>query len=125
MKGHVLIIEDNLETRELYRLALDGNGVDVHSCISAAEALDRLQTNPVGLPNLILCDYMMPGMDGGDFVQQIRRNTLWKQIRVILVSGIDNLKAVATSCGADDYLQKPFGLDELEAIVRNHLAQRA
>lgn len=123
LQRRVLIIEDNSETRDLYTLALNGNDVDVRACISATEALKYLKT--AHRPDLILCDYMMPEMDGATFIREIRQNEQWKQICVILVSGLDDLDRVAKECGANGFLKKPFGLDELEELVLHHLQDPA
>lgn len=115
----VMLIEDSRDTRELYQLALEGNGFDLECYGNATDALARIEAGYV--PNLVLCDLRMPGLSGDQFITILRDNPSWAHVRVIVVSGIDDLKKRADEMGADDYLKKPFDLERLETTVNDHI----
>lgn len=123
----ILIVEDHADMQNFlrtglapyYRVAVAGNG---------QEACSRLE-NAGKLPDLILSDLMMPVMDGYQLLETIRKHPVWRTIPVIVLTARtgrdDRLRAF--HIGVDDYLLKPFGLEELlvhvENALRNHAAR--
>ena len=111
-----LIIEDDLDSQIIYRYALKEENFKVDAVSSGLSALKFLKENPV--PDLILLDYSMPGMTGQEFMAKLRENPEWDTIRVILVSGWDDIKSKSIQVGADGFIKKPFSKtrlhDELE-----------
>ena len=118
MANTILILEDNVDTRDLYKLALETEGHKVELAGGGGEALTYLQNNPA--PELILLDLSMPGMGGAEFVDRLKGNADWKNIKVVVISGWDNLQNKAAELGAVGYLKKPFDLSKLYSEVEKH-----
>ena len=117
----ILVIDDEEALRQLGRAVLTGEGYDVVDAENAETGLDNARKH---LPQLILCDVNLPGMDGYQFVEQLRKDPLTTAIPVILMTGVmRDYSSVrhAMGVGADDYLLKPFSVDELLVAVRMRL----
>jgi CheY-like chemotaxis protein len=115
----VLVVEDDLDTREMIGRFLELEGFAVQFAANGRQALERLFE---GLPAcVILLDLMMPIMDGWEFRQRQIRAAELAQIPVIVVSavGIDRIRQIH----ADDYLSKPIDLDELLQRVSRYCAR--
>ncbi|MDR1786174.1 MAG: response regulator transcription factor [Spirochaetaceae bacterium] len=114
MKGDVLIIEDVRELSELVSLYLTKEGLDVQAVESAEEGLVMLETRQ---PDLIILDLNLPGMDGFEFLQTLRRRS---GIPVIIVSARNSDEDLISgfSTGADEFVTKPFSPRVLAARVR-------
>src|SRR4029078_6329583 len=121
-RPQVLIIDDETGSRESMALAIEKAGLPVRTFDDARRALDFLEANPG--PNLALCDLRMPGMDGIEFLQQVRGRNY--DIGVILVTAFGSIESAveAMRVGADDYLTKPVALFELRKRVANLLENR-
>ena len=118
----LLLIDDDLNLILLIQDYLEFQGYEVVTADNGQEALDILQKQ---LPDLIICDIMMPEMDGYQLVQQIRQDNRINWIPVIFLSAkgqtTDRVKGLNT--GADVYLVKPFEPEELVAQVESSLKQ--
>jgi len=110
----VLVIEDEPQMRRFIRASLDAHGYQVGEAATAAEALALATSRN---PDVILMDLGLPDMDGIDLTRRLRE---WSRIPVIVISarGREADKVSALDAGADDYLTKPFGVDELLARIR-------
>ncbi len=110
----VLVVEDETQMRKFIRASLSSHGYQILEAGSAIEAL-RLATS--NSPGLILMDLGLPDGDGIELTKQIRE---WSQVPIIVISarGREDDKVVALDAGADDYLTKPFGVNELLARMR-------
>lgn len=110
----VLIVDDEPQIRRALRTALGGHGYEVELAEDGEVALDALALR---LPDLVLVDLAMPRIDGLEVVRQTRG---WSQVPIIVLSarGEERDKVAALDLGADDYLTKPFGMEELLARVR-------
>jgi two-component system CheB/CheR fusion protein len=119
LKGeHVLLVDDDQETVETFRLLLEMEGATVAIATSGEDALDTLGKVK---PTLILSDLGMPGMSGLDFIEAVRRRPEFNSIKAIALSGFGRLSDVeeATEAGFDGHLTKPVMLDALlSAIAR-------
>lgn len=111
----VLVVEDDRKTAAFVEKALKGEGWAVDVLGDGSEALSALLATPF---DAVVLDIMLPGRDGLSVVRQLRR--LGKVTPVLLLSarGEVNEKVEGLNAGADDYLAKPFALDELVARVR-------
>ena len=112
--ARIVVVDDDPGIRRTLARNLGGHGYDVRSADTGAAALDlaaRFQ------PDLVLLDLGLPDMDGTAVIEQIRSRTS-TPIVVLSVRGAERDKVKALELGADDYLTKPFGIDELLARVK-------
>lgn len=117
MSGHevtVLIIEDEPEIRRFLRTMLPAHGFRLYEAATGKDGLTEAQARN---PDLILLDLGLPDLDGGEVIRQIRE---WTATPIIVLSARDQeqVKVAALDLGADDYVTKPFGVDELLARIR-------
>jgi two-component system, OmpR family, phosphate regulon response regulator PhoB len=113
----VLVVEDDRDIRDMLVFALQRAGYAVVDTESAEQALEKLG---VMLPDIILVDWMLPGMDGPDLLRRIRQDSLTQAIPVIMLTarGEEADKLRGFDHGADDYLTKPFSPKELMARMK-------
>lgn len=110
----VLVVDDERPLREFVRRNLQVRGYRVETASNGLEALARCQAVPF---DLVILDLMMPNMDGLETTRRIRERSL-VPIMVLSALGEERDKVRAFEMGADDYLTKPFGVDELMARVK-------
>lgn len=110
----VLVVDDEPQITRVLRHSLTAHRYDVRT---AADGLSALETFRDWHPDLIITDLQMPEMDGIAFCREIRK-TSQLPIVVLSVRGEERTKVEALDAGADDYVTKPFGIDELLARVR-------
>ena len=110
----VLVVDDEAQIRRALRTALSGHGYRVDVAEDGESALSELATRA---PDVLLLDLVMPGVDGFDVLRQTRS---WSKMPIIVLSarGGERDKIRALDLGADDYLTKPFSMQELLARVR-------
>ncbi len=120
MSAHILIVDDEAAIRDMVRMALESEGFSVQDASSAHQAGSLLQEQDF---DLILLDWMMPGISGIDFAGRIRREGN-HDIGIIMLTARDNEEDMirGLSIGADDYVKKPFSTKEL--ISRMHAVLR-
>lgn len=113
-KLHILVVEDDAPVRKLITTTLKSHD---YSYISSATAGAALMDVASGKPEVILLDLGLPDMDGVEVIHRVRE---WSEIPIIVISARseDNDKIEALDAGADDYLTKPFSVDELLARLR-------
>lgn len=117
MKAEILIVEDEVEIADLISLYLGSEGFSTLHAASAEEALERLSGRSF---DLVILDINLPGMDGFEFLQKIRKS---HGIPVVIVSARqdDADMILGLGIGADDYVTKPFSPKVLVARVRANL----
>lgn len=115
-KEKILTIDDDPDILDVLDLTLS-ESYDVIQAQNGKEALDMIQTQ---IPNLIICDYMMPIMNGREFVRTIKKDILLQHIPVIMLTGKGEVKDMigGIDAGADDYIVKPFDPESLLARIR-------
>lgn len=115
--GRVLVVDDEPQIRRVMKTALAANGFEAYEARSGEEALEALRENN---PELILLDMNMPGMGGMSACREIRAIS---EVPIIVLSVRDSEhdKIAALDAGADDYITKPFSVNELMARVRANL----
>ncbi len=117
MSERILVIDDESQITRVLRAALSAQGYDVRIANDPEEGLRVFREWP---PNLVITDLMMPGMSGVDVCRIIRsRGTT--PVLVLSVREHERSKVEALDAGADDYVTKPFSIQELLARVRAHL----
>lgn len=116
----VLIADDDPNIRQLLELALAEDGFEV---LSAADGYELVQIAQERGPNLILVDLSMPRMDGYEAIRQLRHDTRTAHIPMLILTARSGVKDIVSGfeTGADDYIAKPFDLNELLARVHSHL----
>ncbi len=124
MPASILIVEDEPAIQEVLRFNLGLHGHEVATAGSAEEAL-RLLHGP--MPDLILLDWMLPGLSGVDFAKRLRHDARLKHIPIIMLTARaeERDKVLGLEIGADDYITKPFSPRELMARIKAVLRRRA
>lgn len=115
--GKVLIVDDNSKTRRMLRRHLTKANYDVSEAEDGNMALEKIETD---LPDVVLLDLMMPGMSGFEVCKRLRSVPQSDLIYIIMLTGMttDEHKVQGLDIGADDYVTKPFNVDELLARIR-------
>ncbi len=105
--GHLLVVDDNEANRDMLSKRLSREGYSVDTASNGREALEKLEHKAY---DLILLDIVMPEMDGFAVLQKVRSNPRWKEVAVIMISALDEIRSVVRciEMGAEDYLPKPF-----------------
>lgn len=116
----IYVIEDDKNIAELLEIALKTYGYNVFLFDNAEDAIKTLNKNN---PDLIICDIMLPGIDGIGAVSTIRKNNMFKKTPIMMLtakdSELDKIKGLDS--GADDYITKPFSVMEVMARIRAQL----
>jgi CheY-like chemotaxis protein len=115
----VLLVDDDADIREVTSMALIDAGYAVVEASGGREALARLATGSCR-PVTILLDMSMPGMDGPEFLAELRKLPAFAAVAVILTSAQEDLREAAAVLGVAGYLRKPIGVDELIDMVAMH-----
>jgi two-component system KDP operon response regulator KdpE len=112
--ARILIVEDDdaIRTALVAKLGLDG-----HAVTAVADGLAAQRAVESAAPDLVLLDLMLPGLDGLSVLRWIRRRDKKLPVLIISARGREEQKVEGLRAGADDYLAKPFGLDELSARI--------
>ena len=117
--GYILAVDDIPDNLLLVQLALEQEGHRVILAHNGESALKQIKQEP---PNLILLDVMMPGMDGYEVTRRIRQDKNIPFIPILLVTAREESSLVeGLDAGADEFVRKPFQIDELQARVRSML----
>jgi two-component system response regulator (stage 0 sporulation protein F) len=113
-----MVVDDELDVREFSRNFFIKRGIEVLLASDGAEALRLLEQDR---PDLILLDIRMQGMDGMDFIRELKRRNI--VMKIVIVSSIEDAAIIreAESLGVLGFIQKPLVLDELKKAVLAHL----
>lgn len=116
----ILVVEDEASLRKILQMQLEGAGYKVLTAEDGLAGLESVRQDP---PDLVLLDVMMPRMDGSEVCRQLKSNFLTSQIPVIMLTALGELrdKVAGLDVGANDYMTKPYALDELLIRMRNIL----
>lgn len=120
----ILAVEDEPAIQELLKTFLATAGFDLNVVGSAEKALEKVKQE---LPELILIDWMLPGMSGIQLIRQLRADSRASVLPIILLTarGAEEDRVAGLEAGADDYVPKPFSPRELVARIRAVLRRRA
>jgi two-component system KDP operon response regulator KdpE len=112
--GRILVVDDESQILRALQTSLQGAGYDVEVAATAAEALTSAATQP---PDGVILDLMLPDRSGTDVCRELRS---WTNVPILVLSAVgdEQEKVAALDAGADDYVTKPFGIDELLARLR-------
>lgn len=113
----ILVVDDEPQIQRFLKPSLSAAGYDVIAAVGGAEALRAAATQA---PDVILLDLGLPDMDGKDVIAELRK---WTKVPIVVLSARDreSEKIAALDLGADDYINKPFGIGELMARLRTAL----
>ncbi|MBU0997550.1 MAG: response regulator transcription factor [Firmicutes bacterium] len=110
-------VEDDKNIQNVIQIALKNSGFDIRMFSDSKSFFSAMDLE---LPEIILLDIMLPGMDGISMMKKIKSNPIWNKIPIMMVSakGTEIDKVIGLDLGADDYLTKPFGVLELVSRVK-------
>ncbi|MFQ3567917.1 MAG: response regulator [Aggregatilineales bacterium] len=117
-KGRILVVEDDVDISNMLRIYFSGQGYEVQVAPRGGDALTMTRRQ---LPNLIVLDIMLPDMNGYDVCRELRTTTRTSHIPIIFLTQKDERsdKIQGLELGADDYVTKPFDIEELKLRVQN------
>jgi len=119
MKKKVLVIEDDGEIFNIIKYLITGMGYEVFP-VNDIIGFEKIKLHN---PDLLLIDDWHPNCIGHSLCQQVKNNPLTAHVPVILLSTSQRIMDLLMSCGANDYLQKPFDIEELKGKVKFWLTQ--
>lgn len=119
VRNSILVVDDQLGVCRLLYEAFSEDGFQVRTAASGQEAIEQVKET---LPDLILMDMKMPGMNGLETLYEIRQ--ISQDVAVVIMTAYGELEVVteALKLGAKEYITKPFDLDKLKTLVRQVLA---
>ncbi|TFH37917.1 MAG: response regulator [Anaerolineales bacterium] len=117
-RGNLLVVEDDPDIAEMLRMYFSGQGYDVDVANNGTDALSTTHQN---IPNLIILDIILPDMDGFTICQELRSRPRTRHIPIIFLTQKDERsdRLSGLELGADDYITKPFDIEELKLRVQN------
>ncbi|MEI8250133.1 MAG: response regulator transcription factor [Synechococcus sp. ELA057] len=116
--ARLLIVDDDPELRQFLRMELETEGYDCQEAASAQQALDQIRSSSW---DLLLLDWSLPDLSGVEICRRIRQESIHTPVLMLTARDEVRERVEALDSGADDYLTKPFSLEELLARVRAHL----
>ncbi len=120
IKNTILIIDDDPDMRHVLEAVLSKNDYHIEFAVNGLEGLEKVEKL---VPDLILLDVMMPGMDGFEVCRRLKSSKKYLKIPIIMVTALDTREDMVQGleAGADDFIHKPFNNIELRARVRSML----
>ena len=120
MAESILVVDDNLDNRDLTRILLECEGYEVRLAEDAAQALGMFETYR---PNLILMDVQLPGMDGLELTRRLRQKPALHDVIIVALSAYAMVaeKANALAAGCDGYITKPINTRTFASTVAQYL----
>ena len=114
----ILVVDDERAVRESLRRALELEGYEIELASDGQEALQRLEGNGESQPDAVLLDVLMPNVDGLEVCRRLRKSG--NRVPVLMLTARDEVenRVSGLDAGADDYVTKPFALEELVARIR-------
>lgn len=118
MSHKILILDDDSDILFFCTYVFENMGFEVASSTHCNDIISQVSSAD---PDMILIDNWIPDIGGVKATQQLKASENFNDIPVVLFSANSNLSELAEEAGADDYLRKPFDLDELEALALKHI----
>jgi two-component system alkaline phosphatase synthesis response regulator PhoP len=113
----ILIVDDEMDALVSLKVALEAEGYNVVEAKDGHEAVDKVYSE---LPDVILLDLMIPGIDGFEVCRLLKSDEMYRHIPIIMLTARNEVddKVEGIELGADDYVTKPFNLKELKARIK-------
>ncbi len=117
-RSKILIVDDEMDTLLPLKRSLEVENYIVAGASNGLEAIEKAKTE---IPDLILLDLMLPGMDGYEVCSRLKKDAFTKNIPIIMLTAKDTVRDTVKGLdtGADDYVTKPFNLNELKARIKS------
>lgn len=117
MSAHILTVEDEAAIRDMLRFALERHGYTVHTAATVAEARELIAQQTI---NLAIVDWMLPGGSGLEFVRGMRRDPLYRNLPLMMLTARTEEHDITAGldAGADDYITKPFSPREMHSRIK-------
>jgi len=120
-KKRVMAVDDDLGILEVIKIILEDKGYDVLAVADGRVVKKRVKDF---LPEVILIDLWMSGMDGHEVTRELKKDSSTQHIPVVAISALSHGEKIAKEAGADDFLAKPFNIDDLIALVEKYLLKK-
>ena len=119
-KRTILVAEDSADSREMLQVLLEMKG---YAVVSASDGYHAVEVAVQNIPDLILIDLQLPGLNGLSVTKELRLHPELQAVPIILISGHDPVKyrTEALSAGCDDYLLKPIDFERLDQILHERI----
>ena len=117
MKKQILVADDNPAILDALKIMLEEEGYKVETTVDGATVKGLKEP----LPDLLLLDIWMSGIDGRDICKLLKSSAATKHIPVIMVSATKDIEQIAKDSGADDFISKPFQMEQLLAMVAKYV----
>ncbi len=117
----IVVIDDNPSILDALKIMLEDEGYIVETAQDGATVTVQHATGP--LPDLFLLDIWMAGIDGREICKFLKGSTATKHIPVIMVSAAQDVERIAKDVGADDFISKPFQMEELLTLVAKYVGK--
>ena len=116
-KKKILVADDNPAILDALKIMLEEEGYEVETTVDGATVQDIKEP----LPDLLMLDIWMSGIDGRNVCKRLKSNAATKHIPVIMISATKDIEQIAKDSGADDCVSKPFQMEHLLAIVAKYV----
>ena len=113
----IVIAEDDPDILEIIKMVTEKAGYEVEVTVDGISLLNKRES----WPNLIIMDRRISGRDGLDIIRHLRSHHISELIPIIMISATPNVGVLATTAGANDFLEKPFNIKDLLAIITKNI----
>ncbi len=114
----VFVFDDNVDILDLCTIILEDAGYEIKTSSTSNNIIEQVSSY---LPDIIFMDNWLPDVGGIDATKELKAHEALSRIPVIYFSANNDVKSLAEQAGADDYLSKPFDIEELEKIISKYL----
>lgn len=118
MQKRILVIDDDPDILDALCMFLTDEGFSVESISRGDDAADKAHSFD---PSVILLDVLLSGKDGREICRAFKADKTLKKIPIIMISAHPNAETSVKQAGADDFLAKPFDVDQLLTVINNHI----
>ncbi|RZL19350.1 MAG: response regulator [Pedobacter sp.] len=119
MKKCIYVVEDNAAIRDMIEFLLIEEQYEVKTCANTGCFWQEMQSHK---PDMVILDVMLPDGSGVEICNQLKHNVKTFQIPIIMMSAGNQLSKIKSNCDAEDYINKPFDLNDLVYRIEHHLA---